>query len=127
MQASILLPAGHTGPAFLVYHNFDVIMGWNRSDFYALSVGLLADRIAGAGTLSRPPSTSEPALSRHMIMRIQERLNQLGFDAGTPDGVMGSATQSALRAFQGASGIIADGYPDGATLRALAVAIKPSS
>src|SRR5690606_36012818 len=45
MEASVLVPAGHRGPAFLVYHNFGVIMRWNRSEFYALAVGHLADRI----------------------------------------------------------------------------------
>jgi membrane-bound lytic murein transglycosylase B len=125
MQGSILLPSGHTGPAFLVYHNFEVIMGWNRSEFYALSVGLLADRIAGGSALLRPPA-SEPALSHRTITRLQERLNHLGFNAGKTDGIMGTATRAALRAFQGASGMIADGYPDGATLRALAVDTEPT-
>jgi membrane-bound lytic murein transglycosylase B len=127
MQAAVLLPAGHTGPAFLVYDNFDVIMKWNRSEFYGLSVGLLADRLIGAGGLARPPSTTEQALSRDMIERIQGRLNHLGFDAGAADGVMGPATRSALRAFQKSAGMIADGYPDPATLSALAVIGNPSS
>jgi len=127
MEASIILPAGHTGPAFLVYDNFDVIMKWNRSEFYGLTVGLLADRLIGAGGLTRPPSTTEQALSRDMIERIQGRLNHLGFDAGAADGVMGPATRSALRAFQKSAGIIADGYPDSTTLSALAVTGSPSS
>lgn len=127
LQAAVLLPAGHTGPAFLVYDNFDVIMKWNRSEFYGLSVGLLADRLIGAGGLARPPSTTEQALSRAMIERIQGRLNHLGFDAGAADGVMGPATRSALRAFQKSAGIIADGYPDRTTLSALAVTGSPSS
>lgn len=101
-------------------------MGWNRSEFYALSVGLLADRIAGGGALLRPPA-NEPALSHRVITRLQERLNHLGFNAGKADGIMGTATRAALRAFQGASGMIADGYPDGATLRALAVDTEPTS
>jgi membrane-bound lytic murein transglycosylase B len=127
VAGSILLPAGHAGPAFLVYHNFDVIMQWNRSAYYGLAIGLLADRIAGAGELARPPSTSEAALSRLTITRMQGRLNQLGFDAGEADGVMGSATRAALRAFQKSSGIIADGYPDAATLSALALEAEPKS
>ena len=127
LQASILLPAGHTGPAFLVYSNFNVIMKWNRSEFYGLSVGLLADRLIGADGLARPPSTSEQALSSAMIERIQGRLNDLGFDAGAIDGVMGPATRTALRAFQKSAGIIADGYPDSTTLKALAVGASPSS
>lgn len=127
MQGAIILPTGHNGPAFLVYSNFDVIMGWNRSAFYALSVGLLADRIAGAADLSRPPPADETGLSREAVVRMQQRLNELGFAAGTPDGVMGTATKAALRAFQQSTGIIADGYPDRATLRALAVEKPPSS
>ena len=56
IPASILVPAGHAGPAFMVYPNFNVIMKWNRSESYALAVGLLADQIAGGPPLSRPPS-----------------------------------------------------------------------
>ena len=48
LRAALLVPSGHDGPAFLAYDNFDVIMRWNRSEFYALSVGRLADEIAGA-------------------------------------------------------------------------------
>jgi membrane-bound lytic murein transglycosylase B len=127
LRASLLLPAGHTGPAFLVYSNFNVIMKWNRSEFYALSVGLLADRFIGGGTLARPPSTTEQALSRDTIERMQGRLNHLGFAAGDADGVLGPATRSALRAFQKSAGIIPDGYPDSATLSALEVPAGPSS
>ena len=121
MQASVLVPAGHTGPAFLVYANFDVILQWNRSEYYALAVGLLADRIIGAGPLVRPPSTDETALSRNAVENMQRQLNELGFDAGEIDGVLGSMTQSALREFQASNGMIADGYPDRTTLCALSV------
>jgi membrane-bound lytic murein transglycosylase B len=119
MQASVLVPAGHSGPAFLVYPNFDVILRWNRSEYYALAVGLLADRMIGAGPLVRSPSTQETALSRNAVEDMQRQLNHLGFDAGEVDGVMGSMTQSALREFQASNGMIADGYPDRTTLCAL--------
>lgn len=121
LEAAIIVPAGHTGPAFLVYRNFEVIMRWNRSASYALSVGLLADRIIGAVDLARPPSANEAALSRHTIEQFQQRLNALGFDVGEPDGNIGPATRSALRAFQKSIGMIADGYPDSATVLALEV------
>jgi membrane-bound lytic murein transglycosylase B len=127
LQASLLLPAGHTGPAFLVYNNFNVIMKWNRSEFYALSVGLLADRFIGGGVLARPPSTTEQALSRDTIERMQGRLNHLGFAAGDADGVLGPATRSALRAFQKSAGIVPDGYPDSTTLTVLEVPAGPRS
>lgn len=119
MQASLLLPAGHAGPAFLVYPNYSVILRWNRSEYYALSVGILADRLIGAGPLVRPPSTEEAALNRSTVEQMQRQLNLLGYDAGEADGVMGSLTQAALRKYQAASGMIADGYPDRATLCAL--------
>ncbi len=127
IDGAILLPAGHAGPAFLVYDNFNVIMKWNRSEFYAISVGLLADRLIGAGGLARPPSTTEQALSRKTIEHMQGRLNHLGFDAGDADGVIGPSTRSALRAFQKSSGIIPDGYPDSTTLTALDVSRSPTS
>ncbi|MCW8963873.1 MAG: lytic murein transglycosylase [Gammaproteobacteria bacterium] len=126
-RASILVPAGHTGPAFLVYPNFDVIMKWNRSESYAIAVGLLADQIAGLGPLSRPPSLAERPLSLPALKQIQSRLNSLGFDAGEPDGVMGPNTRAALSAFQTSSGLIADGYPDPATRKALADRFKSIS
>lgn len=119
MRASLLVPSGHSGPAFLVYQNFQIIMRWNRSESYALAVGLLADRIAGAADLVNRPSTSEQALSRNQIISMQQKLNQLGFDAGQPDGILGPGTRGALRQFQITRGIIADGYPDNATLEAL--------
>lgn len=127
MQASVLVPAGHRGPAFLVYPNFHVILEWNRSEFYALAVGLLADRMIGAGPLAHPPSINETALSRVAIEEMQFKLNKLGFDAGEIDGVMGTMTQSALRDFQASKGIIADGYPDPATLCALSINSGPES
>lgn len=119
MQASVLVPAGHSGPAFLVYPNFDVILRWNRSEYYALAVGLLADRLIGAGPLLRSPSSDETALSRNAVENMQRQLKDLGFDAGEIDGVLGSMTQSALREFQASNGMIADGYPDRETLCAL--------
>jgi membrane-bound lytic murein transglycosylase B len=120
-EASVLVPAGHSGPAFLVFANFDVIMRWNRSEFYALAVGLLADRLVGAGPLVRPPPTVGPALSRNTIQQMQQQLNQLGHDPGPIDGVMGASTRAALRRFQAAKGMIADGYPDAKTLCALSI------
>ncbi|MDX1588426.1 MAG: lytic murein transglycosylase [Oleiphilaceae bacterium] len=118
MEGSLLLPAGHEGPAFLVYDNFHVIMGWNRSEFYALSVGHLADRIAGAGPLQNPPP-EHPPLSRDTLRALQEQLNEKGFDAGKADGVMGPGTRSALQGYQREQGLPADGYPDPRTLAAL--------
>ena len=111
LPASVLVPAGHTGPAFIVYDNFDVIMRWNRSEFYALAVGRLADRIAGAGALSRSPATGDP-VTREQVRQLQADLKQLGYDPGEPDGIFGPATRAALGDFQKSLGLIADGHLD---------------
>ena len=110
LEASLLVPSGHTGPAFLVYPNFHVIMEWNRSQYYALSVGRLADRIAGAGRLHQP--LPEIALSTQALTQLQSGLNELGYAAGKPDGVLGPSTRKAIRAFQQANGLLADGFPN---------------
>lgn len=121
LEAGLVVPSGHRGPAFLVYDNFDTIMRWNRSEYYALSVGLLADRIAGAGPLHNPPPTDAPRLSRAQVEAIQARLTALGFDAGEADGVFGPATRQAIRGLQQARGWIADGYPGRQLLDALGI------
>ncbi|MAL34209.1 MAG: lytic transglycosylase, partial [Marinobacter sp.] len=74
IEAALIVPSGHQGPAFLVYSNFRVIMGWNRSEFYAIAVGHLADRIAGAGKLQNPPPEDQPSLSRNQLLELQQAL-----------------------------------------------------
>ncbi|TXS92738.1 lytic murein transglycosylase [Parahaliea maris] len=118
LQAELLLPAGHTGPAFLVYDNFEVVKRWNNSENYALSVGLLADRLAGAPAADYANGEAEP-LTSAQLRQAQEALLAAGYDPGTPDGILGSRTRAALRAFQLASDLPADGYPDSTTLAAL--------
>ena len=120
LPGSILVPGGAQGPAFVVYDNFDVIMRWNRSEFYALSVGRLADRVAGAGSLTRPPPADGLRLSRQTVMTLQVHLNQLGYDSGTPDGILGSGTRRALREFQRDRNLVADGYPSEQIIAAVA-------
>ncbi len=119
LQAAVLLPAGADGPAFMVYENFDVIMRWNRSESYALSVGYLADRIAGAGPLQQPPPVNQRPLSRGDVEIVQQQLNQLGFEAGAEDGIFGSGTRAALSEFQRSRGLVADGYPDAESIKGL--------
>lgn len=111
MEASLLVPSGHEGPAFLVYKNFKTIMGWNQSEFYAIAVGHLADRIAGAGQLEQQPPDDAPKLSRDQVIELQETLQQQGFEPGEVDGILGPATRKALRQFQDKNGMIADGFP----------------
>ena len=111
ISGAIVAPGGHKGPAFLVYDNFNKILNWNRSLLYAIAVGHLADRIAGRGVLrTERPATEEP-LSRAQVEELQGLLAQLGFDAGEPDGVIGSRTRAALREYQRAAKVPPDGYP----------------
>lgn len=121
VQASLVIPAGYRGPAFLVYHNFHVIMDWNHSEYYALSVGYLADRIAGAAPLQQAPPVNLPRLTREQVQNLQSELTAKGFDAGQPDGILGSATRSAIRDYQQHHGMIADGYPGEEVLASLGV------
>jgi len=109
MKASLIVPMGHRGPAFLVYRNFDVIMDWNHSILYAISVGYLADRINGSGKLIAKP-IDETLLSKDNVLTIQQTLNLLGYNTGVPDGMAGPKTRSATRQFQSDIGLVADGY-----------------
>jgi membrane-bound lytic murein transglycosylase B len=108
-KASLIVPMGHRGPAFLVYRNFDTILGWNRSILYALSVAYLSDRLNGNGKLTAK-SIDEPLLSKVDVLQIQNTLNILGYNTGTPDGMVGPKTRQATRLFQSDIGLVADGY-----------------
>jgi lytic murein transglycosylase len=108
-EAQLLPPAGATGPIFLLFPNHFVIRKYNNSVAYALAVGLLADRIAGQGPLVKPWPAETP-LSLADRMTAQRALAALGFNPGTPDGVVGMGTRTALRAWQKARGLTADGY-----------------
>ncbi len=110
MQGSIVLPAGASGPAFLVYQNYRTTMVWNRSTFYAISVGHLADRFVGGAPIVNMPDDEERPLSRTEVIELQTLLNENGFDTGTPDGIAGAMTRSAVRAYQAAAGLPTDGY-----------------
>ena len=127
IKAALLVPSGHRGPAFLVYHNFKVIMGWNQSEFYALAVGRLADRLAGAASLRNPPPKDEPRLSRDNVIALQKRLKSRGFDAGPTDGIPGPQTRDAIRSFQQAHGMIADGFASRAVLAKLDIHVDRGS
>ncbi len=119
ITGAIVLPAGHRGPAFLVYENFRTIMKWNRSVLYAIAVGHLADRIKGRGGLLAKRDSSDRPLSRAEVEEIQSRLNVLGFAVGEPDGVAGPVTRRAVRAYQRDAGLPPDGYPSADLLRQL--------
>jgi len=112
-------PAGGSGPVFAVYPNFRVIRRYNNAASYALAVGLLADRIAGAGPLQAAWPRDERALAQDEIAEIQLRLEGLGYAAGGADGRIGTITRLAICAYQQAKGMLNDGEPSVALLEAL--------
>lgn len=114
--ASLLLPAGHRGPAFLVFDNFRSILRYNNSTAYALGIGLLAERFEGGGQILASWPRSEPPLSRSQRIELQQQLSARGFDPGISDGIIGANTRRAVRASQQQLGWPADGHP---TLRLL--------
>ena len=118
-QAHVLLPAGARGPAFLVGHNYQAILRYNNSMSYALTVGLLSQRIAGGPGVQAAWPRDLRALSRGEILALQVALNERGFDSGTPDGLLGPATRTALRGYQRSVGLPVDGFPTEGLLRSL--------
>ncbi len=108
-EAQLITPAGAKGPAFLVLPNHFAIRRYNNSTSYALAVGLLADRIAGAAPLTAPWPVEPPMTSQDRI-GAQQALMSLGFSPGEADGVIGINTRAAVRAWQKARNLPADGY-----------------
>ncbi len=117
--ASLYLPAGAAGPAFLITDNFEVIRQYNTSDAYAMSVALLAERIAGRDIPLTPWPRVAP-LATADVKAMQQLLTQRGFYKGTFDGKLGRASRNAIHAFQMAEGIQpADGFATKAILARL--------
>jgi len=119
-EATLFLPSGFGGPAFLVSENYYVLKAYNNSDSYALSLGRLADRISGAGNLVAQWPAREKMLSRKQKSEIQTRLTERGLYSGTIDGRFGPASRDAINRFQRSAGLRpADGHGTLAVLHAL--------
>lgn len=110
LEVFLYVPAGRSGPKFLMTGNYLVLKGYNFSDSYALSVAFLTDRLKGAGPLvgAWPRQTRFPDLAQRQA--IQRDLKTLGYYAGDVDGRIGPITQSAYQRFQAAKGLVADGF-----------------
>jgi lytic murein transglycosylase len=109
LPASLLLPMGRLGPAFLAYQNFQVYLQWNNSLVYSTTAAYLATRIAGAPALIR--GTPPPALPFKDVKDMQAMLARAGYDVGTVDGFLGLKTRQAVKAMQAKYGLPADSYP----------------
>jgi membrane-bound lytic murein transglycosylase B len=117
--ASVLLPGGHRGAAFLIFQNFHVIETYNTADAYVIAVGHLADRLRGAGPILAPWPRDERALSFDERITLQKRLTESGFDTGGIDAKMGPKTVAAIKAFQKSQGMVPDGFPSLSVLQTL--------
>lgn len=109
-RASIYLPAGARGPAFMVFDNFRTVLKYNNAGSYALAVCTLADRLKGLPPIITPWPRDETPLTRSEQLVLQTELQRLGFDPGPLDGVMGRQERAALRAWQKSHGLIPDGF-----------------
>jgi membrane-bound lytic murein transglycosylase B len=109
-NAAILLPQGWQGPSFMVANNFDMVMDWNRSVNYALSVSYLADQLVADKPVLGGLQADPDGLSYEQMLTLQTKLNALGFDCGQPDGFPGLKTQAAIRQYQAAQHLPQDGY-----------------
>lgn len=117
--ASLYLPTGASGPAFLITQNWEVVRQYNTSDAYALAVCLLADRIAGRDIPLQPWPKVAP-LTTAQCVELQQALTRAGVYRGVIDGKLGRASRNAVHVFQLSAGIApADGFASQALLERL--------
>jgi lytic murein transglycosylase len=109
-QASLLLPMGRSGPAFLAYPNFQVYLQWNSSLVYSTTAAYFATRLAGAPKVGRGNGNAV-GLTLAEGRELQQLLQRRGFDVGKIDGVIGLQTRAAVKATQIKLGLPADAYP----------------
>ena len=111
LKASLMLPMGRNGPAFLAYPNFRIYTKWNNSLTYATTAAHLAARMNGAPQMSRGNGGPVESLSYEQVKELQLMLTKRGFDVGEPDGKIGAGTRKAVKAMQIKYGQPPDSYP----------------
>ncbi|MBT5413054.1 MAG: lytic murein transglycosylase [Rhodospirillaceae bacterium] len=119
LPASVIAPAGHRGPAFLVLKNFRVIMRYNNATSYALAVAHLADRIGGGGPFLTAWPRNDAKLRIDDVREMQRLLTARGHNTGGVDGIVGPMTRAAIRGYQREIGAPPDGYPSSELLSRL--------
>ena len=117
LPASVILPQGRNGPAFLAYPNFSVLFEWNQSFVYVATAAYFATRLEGAPVFNA--GNPEAGLSGAEIEQLQQRLVARGYDVGGVDGILGRMTRAAVQAEQQRLGLPADAWPTRALLNAL--------
>jgi lytic murein transglycosylase len=110
-RATLFLPAGASGPAFLMLNNFRVLMKYNPAEAYALAIGHLGDRLRGEPPLVTAWPRQERVLTSAERYEMQQHLVRLGFDiGGEPNGRLNAKSRSAIRSFQVSQGLVPDGF-----------------
>lgn len=117
MRASVLLPMGRNGPAFLAYPNFRVYFEWNKSFVYVTTAAYFATRLEGAPVFD--PGNPSPALSDGQMKSLQKKLARRGHDVGKIDGILGAKTRAAVQKEQKRLGLPADAWPTNELLKRL--------
>jgi lytic murein transglycosylase len=115
LPASLILPQGAGGPAFLIFPNFRVLFEWNQSFTYVLTAGYFATRIEGAPVFE--PGNPREGLDRDQMRELQRLLTARGYDTGGTTGILGANTRLAVQDFQASLGLPADGWPTPDLLR----------
>ena len=109
---SVITPEGKKGQAYLIGNNFHKIMHWNRSENYALAIGLLADYIKSGQPWQKLKQENAPKVKTEDVLKIQTFINKLGWFKLDEDGQLGSNTREAIKQVQKKAGLPQDGYPD---------------
>lgn len=117
LQASLLLPQGHKGPAFLAFANYRVFFDWNQSFTYVTTAAYFATRLSGAPVFDA--RAGEAGLDDNQMKRLQQKLAERGYDVGKIDGILGARTRGAVQSEQQRLGLPADAWPTTALLNAL--------
>jgi lytic murein transglycosylase len=115
--ASVLLPQGRKGPAFLAYPNYRVYFEWNQSYVYVTTAAYFATRLSGANVFDA--GSPEAGLNDGQMKSLQKKLSRRGFDVGKIDGILGARTRGAVQAEQKRLGLPADAWPTAALLNRL--------
>ena len=109
LQASILLPQGRKGPAFIAYPNIHVFFEWNQSFTYVMTAAYFATRLEGAGVYNA--GNPDPGLGEADMKALQRKLAKRGHDVGGIDGILGAGTRKAVQSEQKRLGLPADAWP----------------
>ncbi|KPB01728.1 lytic murein transglycosylase [Ahrensia marina] len=109
LEASLVLPMGRKGPAFLAYPNFTILLEWNQSLTYVLTAAYFGNRLGGAEIYNA--GSNHDGLSADQVKSLQSKLSAAGYDVGKIDGIIGAGTRAAVREIQQKNGLPADAWP----------------